>query len=676
MTPRNQVWCTDGSGRTVIRAHSALCSLRLSRAAFLVLASFVGLARVRGAAWEDGFDDRAVVSPPWEGAESVRVEEAGGFRGSAAVTAETGDRRGTMWRGSPAGQSVEVTARIRVSAIDEGGVVLGLYPFAPAAEAGNPLTPAFPPTPDLTGNFVGLRVVQPRGKAEADYAQLHLTYGHPYCGQSLPFRHPSGHLALNTWYDLKMRIWPSDGMYLARAWQRRSGSETWADVVDLWPGRRHVVAYEGFEPNCIAVTVSKGTFVDDITVNPAPIPAPVRLLPVKPVNEHQFTVISFGWCTPDTKYLHDNVADVEKIPFDGATVQVGYPRRDKGSAWSNNDRDNLGWKVFSKYRLYDPRYTGDLTGPAIRDLATTPFKRYRSNYLAIVSYLPDPAMGTMDWFDDTWCANVTANARLMATVVREGGSEGILFDPEEYGCGFWSWPKLRKDPLYRDRTYEEVRTKVRQRGAEFARALNEACPGIRILSIHAWDTVMRYDNTQPVTRELLSEVGYGLLPAFLDGILEGSDDRTVIIDGIETAYWIDALPDFVDKARTLREECIELSDFPDLFRQKVRVGFAVYLDRDHHPERPWYPSELEKNHWTPERLAYIIGNGLAAGDGFVWVYSETANWLRDSEASKIDPEIPHPDVGYVSPAYRQALAAGRRRAEQLRKRFGTSAERR
>ena len=674
MATDSVIWREWFSGPAAPAIDHALRPARAGSVACLVLGVIIASAQARAEGWADGFEEPTALSARWE-ARGTRVEQAGGFGGSAAVTAAAGDRRGTMWRRSAAGQSVELTARMRVTSTDEGGAVVGFYPLVPPAEAGNPLTSAYPPTPDLTGNFVALRVVRARDEKDAEHAQLHLTYAHPYCGQSLPFRHPSGRLAPDTWYDLRMRVWPSDGMYLARAWQRRSGTAAWTVAADLWPGKRHVVAYEGFEPTCVAMTVSKGAFVDDVTVAASAAPQPpMRLPPAEPINGHRFTILSYSWSSPDTKYLHDNVVRMEKNPFDGVAVQVGYPRLDKGSVASNNDRDNLGWRVFSKHRLHDPRYTRDLTAPAIRDLTTTPFARYRSNYAVLVSYMTEPP--TMDWFDDAWCANVAANAGLIATVAKEGGCEGILFDPEEYGCAFWSWPKLSEDPLYQHRTYAEVRAKVRQRGAEFVRAINAAYPAVRILSLHAWDTAMRYDCSRRVTQQLLPEVGYGLLPAFLDGMLEGSDDRTVIIDGVETSYWVDALPDFIDKANAVREECIELSAVPHLFRRKVRVGFALYLDRDHHSGRPWYSTDLAKNHWTPQRLASVVGNALAAGDGFVWIYSETATWLRDSEEAQIDTDIPQPaGVKFVPDSYRQALDDGRRRAEVLRAKFGPAPER-
>jgi len=141
----------------------------------------------------------------------IRVVQTGGFGGSGAVTADAQGRYGTMWRTSAAGKSVQVTARIQVTSTgDRTGAVVGLIPVAPPAEAGNPLTPAWPPTPELTGNYIAIRVVRPRGEKNADRAQLQLTYGHSFCGQSLPFRHPSGKLDLDTWYDVKLQVWPSE----------------------------------------------------------------------------------------------------------------------------------------------------------------------------------------------------------------------------------------------------------------------------------------------------------------------------------------------------------------------------------------------------------------------------------------------------------------------------------
>ncbi len=629
------------------------------------LLGFLVAAPAAAQTWTDDFDRSGPVSRPWEKADGVAIVEGSGFRGSGAVTGDAGDRYGGMWRRSASGKSVELTARIRVSSTTEqSGAVVALSPTTQvAADQYHHV--------GVTNYDLGVRLIQ-RSDNNGNYAALQVTYGHPFCGQSL-LNYRRGRRDLDTWYDVKLQAWPSDdGTYLASAWYRPSGTHDWTAAVDKWPGNRHVVAYEGFDPAYVAVAVSQGAFIDHVSVKPADPPSPVSLSQPEPVNDYRFTVLSYSWSTPDTKYLHDNVAEMEKTPFDGVAVQVGHPRLPDGSVWSNTDRDNLGWKVFSKHQLYDRRFTRDLIDPAIDDLETTAFHRFRSNYVVMVSHLTD--VRTMDWFDDVWWANIAENAKLIATVAREGGCEGILFDPEMYGCAIWGWPKLREDPLYNGRSYDEVTTKVRQRGREFVSAINEAYPDVRILLLHAWDTVMRRaarDREGLNRKDTLHEIDYGLLPAFLDGLLEASDDRTVVIDGVETTYWVNALPDFAAKARGVREDGIKLSDVPDLFRRKVRVGFAIYLDRD----QRWDPSSPQRNYWTPGRLALVLGNALAAGDGLVWIYSERPTWLLDLEDKRIPADIPQPaGVKFVPDAYRQALDDGRRRAEALRRQHGHAAE--
>lgn len=81
------------------------------------------------------------------------------------------------------------------------------------------------------------------------------------------------------------------------------------------------------------------------------------------------------------------------------------------------------------------------------------------------------------------------------------------------------------------------------------------------------------------------------------------------------------------------------------------------------------------NHWTPERLAHVVGNALAAGDGFVWIYSETATWHLDTADKSIAPYVKETGwhgaaTKFVPDGYRQALDAGRRRAETLRRKYG------
>ena len=378
----------------------------------------------------------------------------------------------------------------------------------------------------------------------------------------------------------------------------------------------------------------------------------------RPVNRYspEPTILEYSWTTVDTKYLHDNITEMEKPPFDGRCVFVANPRLPHGSVLSGAGRGDLGWEVFQNVDRDESVIQG-----AIEDLQTTPFNKLRSNYVVMTSYLPDQQ--TINWFDDPWWARISNNAKLIATVAQEGGTEGIMFDPEEYGCRFWGFPQLSGDPLYEGKNYEKTAVKTRQRGREFMRAINTAYPGVRILLLHAWETVIRSSEGDP---EKVPSLGYGLLPAFLDGMLEASDDDTLLIDGIEYGYYQEKQEDFIRMATSVREQGPAYSAIPEQFRKKVRTGFGIWMDRDRH----WDPVHIENNFWTPDRFANTVQYALEASDGFVWIWNERPTWLLDSPDAKLNGGIDFGDPGrnetikWLPRAYWTALEQARQNARQ------------
>ena len=71
--------------------------------------------------------------------------------------------------------------------------------------------------------------------------------------------------------------------------------------------------------------------------------------------------------------------------------------------------------------------------------------------------------------------------------------------------------------MYEGKNYEQVAAKVRQRGREYMRAINAAYPGVRILILHAWESLTKWSKGDP---NKVPELTYGLLGHFLDGMLE------------------------------------------------------------------------------------------------------------------------------------------------------------
>ena len=399
--------------------------------------------------------------------------------------------------------------------------------------------------------------------------------------------------------------------------------------------------------------------------------APLDLTAEEIVMERPFTIIHNGHTTPDTKYLHDNVADIEKLGFDGFVLHVAHPRFESGIVFRGSPLVDMGWRAFQKIRFPE-----DAVRKAIEDLRSTRFDRLKHNVIGIVSLLPTDV--NMDWFDDSWWDDVYSNARLLARVAKQGGCDGLLVDAEEYLGKIWTLKWLREDPIYEGKSYADLAPIVRERGGRFMEAINAEFPGIQIMFLHAWETVLNdISFGGELDKERLPDSVLSLWIPFLDGMLEASDDETVFVDGIEGGYSCETLTDFLRKARRLRRYGPELSDVPDVFRKKVRAGFGIYMNYGYTPpggELQWSkydPDDLDRNFWTPERLANAVASALVAADGPVWIWNESPCWLLDSPEAKLGGGIDmslHAGwemgkaVKYVPRAYWDALEQARQNA--------------
>ena len=397
--------------------------------------------------------------------------------------------------------------------------------------------------------------------------------------------------------------------------------------------------------------------VDDIIVRAEPAPPIVGTSPAD--WQMPVCIIEYSWTSPDTTFLKHNVAEMEKRPLDGVCVRVADPRFPHGTILNGNGKGDAGWASFQNKRI-----DRAVIDAAIEDLKSTPLKTLRHNYLVMVTYLPDKQ--TMDWFDDAWWANIAHNSRMLAEVAKKGGCEGIMFDPEEYGCLLWGAPRLLKDPAYKDRTYEQLAAKARQRGREFIKALNDAYPGVRIFVLHAWEDVL---SRVADDFERMADQGRTLTMPFLDGMLEASDDDTIIMDGIENGYYVEELEDFAVKVDRVRRYGPLISAVPRHFRKKVRTATGIWLDRN----ARWSPDKVEENFWSPERYGKAIANALSVNDGFIWIWCERPTFWLDSPTAKLAggvtpatgvPGYANRDdiIKWIPRAYRQAIENARREA--------------
>jgi hypothetical protein len=305
-------------------------------------------------------------------------------------------------------------------------------------------------------------------------------------------------------------------------------------------------------------------------------------------------VIEWGWDEPDTKFMRENIEKMERFPFDGL---VFHATSGKG--------ENLSWEVWG-----GRKYMADDFTQAIEDLKTTKFSRFTDRFLRV-----NVTPAKVDWFDDAAWANVAGNFGVAAKVAKEGRCKGFMFDTEQYeGVTVFDY-RQQKDK----RSFAEYQAKVRQRGREWATAVNQQFPDITILLTFGYDTSV-WHAEKPGDR---STAEYGLLADFLDGALEACSKDTVLVDAWEFSYAYKERKQFEDAYVTITKKSLEQTALPDKYKGHVQAGFGLWMD---HKRKGWDMADFSKNYFSPAEFELAARSALEVSDGYVWVYSERPKW--------------------------------------------------
>src|SRR5438093_12211734 len=94
-------------------------------------------------------------------------------------------------------------------------------------------------------------------------------------------------------------------------------------------------------------------------------------------------LIEFGWDEPDTGFMREHIAEMERTPFDGCVFHLLYTE-------PNGSRGNFMWEDWGKRRFTEAELQ-----PALEDLQATPLHRFTHNFLRF-----NVTPGDVDWFDD------------------------------------------------------------------------------------------------------------------------------------------------------------------------------------------------------------------------------------------------------------------------------------
>ena len=316
--------------------------------------------------------------------------------------------------------------------------------------------------------------------------------------------------------------------------------------------------------------------------------------------------IQLGWDIPDTQFLRAHHRQMEQEgPFDGVIFRVEARTGDGKKAGTQD-----GWNR-------DP-WERDWFNPALADLKACRFAQYSHNFLL---FNATPAL--LAWDDDAGWRALENKLRICAWLAREGGAKGIAPDFEPYGENQWKF-----DPA-KGRAFGATAALARQRGAQFTRGIAAEMPNAVVLTLFLNSVVLGAGRAEDPAG-ILEREHYGLLPAFLNGMLDAAPPGMVIVDGCENGYYMDSAEVFQRAALDMRAwngpalKLVAPENRPK-YRQQVQAGFGFYLDMFLNPPgNTYYRGPLDGSRLN--RLSRNLRAARDAADEYVWIYGEQCRW--------------------------------------------------
>ena len=321
-----------------------------------------------------------------------------------------------------------------------------------------------------------------------------------------------------------------------------------------------------------------------------------------------------GWSS-DIAYpskVQNNIRKIEELPLDG--IVLSNFRGERAGQQFTFDWECFGREKFERQQLE----------PMIQILANTQFERFTDNFLR---FTVQP--GDFDWFD-----NFSAplhNARLWAGVALEVGARGLKFDVEDYKERLFVYQKQKHAG---SKSFEEYARQVRRRGRETMAAIQSRYPHIVLLLSLAHSYVVKTSTGKGELAELSS---YGLLPAFIDGLIEAAGPEVRLVDGQEQAYGYLSAEDYFRGYHDIKERALVLvpAALKAKYRRKMEVAVAIFANYQlgvYRTSTPYWPAQYMS---TEDRLRLFeqnIYHALETTDEYAWLYSEHMGWWENGHA--------------------------------------------
>ena len=316
-------------------------------------------------------------------------------------------------------------------------------------------------------------------------------------------------------------------------------------------------------------------------------------------------IIEYGWDVPSPAYIAEHIHDMEKRPFDGILFRLKV----KGN-------------VFEPAPLDEAEFAKDLEA-----IDRIRWEKFTDNFVMMY------AASKQDWFDDDHWKAIEHNTELVTRAAKRAKCVGVCLDPEPYGANSWAY----RDAPHRDtKSYADYEAVVRTRGAQFVRAIEREFPNAKILTFFHVSKYRQYCRPMPedLRKAELAKATYALLPAFVEGMAQGSETNVEIIDGNEKAYYYTESREYLDLYHAVTQRArylISPEAWPAYFA-KVRMGQALYIDEYYGLRQK---TKTLGNVMTPEEQAKWFEHNaywaLYTTDRYVWCYSERMNWWTNTD---------------------------------------------
>ena len=318
-------------------------------------------------------------------------------------------------------------------------------------------------------------------------------------------------------------------------------------------------------------------------------------------------LITTGWDQPDAKQFRENLAQMERRPFNGAVLNL-VGQRDDGKP--------CPMAALFCAESWKPEWFAG----AIEELRVCRPLRLKDNFILVGA---NP--GNVDWFDEAGWQAIVEHWRIAARSAKQAGCRGLLFDPEPYTPPYAQF-QYSQQPESAKHTFDQYWAKARQRGRQVMEALAAEYPDMTLFCYFLLSVNM-HATGHPDPRQALASSGYGLLPAFLDGWLDAAPASMTFVDGCESAYRYNSRRDFLEAAVAIKGRCQELISPENRakYRAQVQVGFGIYLDAYWNPpSSPWYIDGRGGS--RVDRLRINVRDALEIADEYVWIYGEKFRW--------------------------------------------------